>query len=56
MIFSTEKKDGLLTVFYILVGKNDGSVDGIRYFRTDPQRGIFVKADDFIILSSNHCR
>lgn len=38
------------------LGKNDGSVDGIRYFRTDPQRGIFVKADDFIILSSNHCR
>lgn len=33
------------------LGKSDGSVDGIRYFQTDPQRGLFVKPDDFKILS-----
>jgi dynactin complex subunit len=27
------------------VGKNDGSIDGERYFSTDPDRGLFVKAD-----------
>ncbi|KAL7319792.1 hypothetical protein PS15m_002885 [Mucor circinelloides] len=34
------------------LGKSDGSVDGIRYFRTDPQRALFVKPDDFKILSN----
>ncbi|KAI8987416.1 hypothetical protein BDF20DRAFT_910041 [Mycotypha africana] len=34
------------------LGKSDGSVDGVRYFQTDPQRGLFVRPDDFIILSS----
>lgn len=33
------------------LGKSDGSVDGVRYFRTDPQRALFVKPDDFKILS-----
>jgi hypothetical protein len=32
------------------LGKSDGSVDGIRYFYTDPQRGLFVKPDDFKII------
>ncbi|KAI9357481.1 hypothetical protein BD770DRAFT_435582 [Pilaira anomala] len=32
------------------LGKSDGSVDGIRYFFTDPQRALFVKPDDFKIL------
>ncbi|KAL9558836.1 hypothetical protein MBANPS3_000698 [Mucor bainieri] len=35
------------------LGKSDGSVDGVRYFHTDPQRALFVKPDDFKILS-NH--
>ncbi|GAA5799301.1 hypothetical protein HPULCUR_004712 [Helicostylum pulchrum] len=32
------------------LGKSDGSVDGIRYFFTDPQRALFVKPDDFKII------
>lgn len=36
--------------FYFIVGKSDGSIDGIRYFYTDPQRALFVKPDDFKIL------
>ncbi|KAG1147046.1 hypothetical protein G6F37_010891 [Rhizopus arrhizus] len=32
------------------LGKSDGSIDGIRYFYTDPQRALFVKPDDFKIL------
>ncbi|CAO3685169.1 unnamed protein product [Umbelopsis ramanniana] len=34
------------------VGKNDGSVDGQRYFQTDSQRGIFVREDDLVVLAS----
>jgi dynactin complex subunit len=34
------------------VGKNDGSVDGQRYFQTDSQRGIFVREDDLVVLGS----
>ncbi|KAI9025870.1 hypothetical protein CLU79DRAFT_833668 [Phycomyces nitens] len=33
------------------LGNNDGSVDGTRYFQTDAQRGVFVKPDDYKILS-----
>ncbi|KAI9311128.1 hypothetical protein BX666DRAFT_1868623 [Dichotomocladium elegans] len=33
------------------LGKNDGEVEGVRYFRTDPQRGVFVKVDDFKVVS-----
>ncbi|KAL0089436.1 hypothetical protein J3Q64DRAFT_1399946 [Phycomyces blakesleeanus] len=33
------------------LGNMDGSVDGIRYFQTDAQRGVFVKPDDYKILS-----
>ncbi|ORZ15240.1 hypothetical protein BCR42DRAFT_353419 [Absidia repens] len=33
------------------LGQNDGSVDGVRYFQTDPQRGIFVKSDGFKLIS-----
>ncbi|KAI7894992.1 uncharacterized protein EV154DRAFT_496653 [Mucor mucedo] len=35
------------------LGNNDGSVDGKRYFQTFPQRGVFVKIDDFKILSND---
>ncbi|KAI8970186.1 hypothetical protein BDF20DRAFT_109765 [Mycotypha africana] len=28
------------------VGKNDGSVDGYRYFATSPNRGVFVRPED----------
>jgi dynactin complex subunit len=34
-----------------IVGKSDGSIDGVRYFRTDAQRGLFIKPGDFKILS-----
>ena len=37
-----------------LVGKNDGQIEGVRYFRTDPQRGVFVKIDDFKVISLPH--
>ncbi|CAO3593137.1 unnamed protein product [Absidia cylindrospora] len=33
------------------LGQNDGSVDGVRYFQTDPQRGVFVKSDGFKLIS-----
>ncbi|KAI8376134.1 uncharacterized protein BYT42DRAFT_573536 [Radiomyces spectabilis] len=33
------------------LGKSDGSTNGVRYFYTDQQRGVFVKPDDFRILS-----
>ncbi|KAI8355714.1 hypothetical protein BD560DRAFT_484414 [Blakeslea trispora] len=35
------------------LGKSDGSIDGVRYFHTDPQRALFVKPDDFKIIQSN---
>ena len=34
------------------VGKNDGSVEGQRYFQTDSQRGIFVREGDLVVLAS----
>jgi hypothetical protein len=43
-----------LILFSIAVGKNDGSVDGQRYFQTDSQRGIFVREDDLVVLASPH--
>ncbi|ORZ20584.1 hypothetical protein BCR42DRAFT_347382 [Absidia repens] len=33
------------------LGQNDGSVDGVRYFQTDPQRGVFVKMDGLKLIS-----
>ncbi|KAI8339335.1 hypothetical protein BC941DRAFT_249956 [Chlamydoabsidia padenii] len=33
------------------LGKNNGCVSGVTYFHTDPQRGLFVKQDDFTIIS-----
>ncbi|CAO3701141.1 hypothetical protein G6F70_007334 [Rhizopus microsporus] len=32
------------------LGKSDGSVDGVRYFYTDPQRALFVRPSDLEIL------
>ncbi|KAI8065638.1 hypothetical protein BC940DRAFT_303896 [Gongronella butleri] len=32
------------------VGKNDGSVDGQRYFTTSPNRGVFVRSDDVKVV------
>ncbi|KAI8336857.1 hypothetical protein EDC96DRAFT_487712 [Choanephora cucurbitarum] len=32
------------------VGKNDGSVDGIRYFTCSPNRGVFVRPEDVSIV------
>ncbi|KAG0184989.1 Dynactin subunit 1 [Apophysomyces sp. BC1034] len=32
------------------VGKNDGSVDGERYFSTSPNRGVFVRPEDVIAI------
>ncbi|ORX50176.1 hypothetical protein DM01DRAFT_1384897 [Hesseltinella vesiculosa] len=33
------------------LGRNNGSVLGVQYFHTDPHRGIFVRPDDFTIIS-----
>ena len=41
----------MLTQFFILVGQSDGSIDGVRYFHTDPQRALFVKPDALKIAS-----
>lgn len=41
----------LLYIYTYLVGKNNGTVAGITYFTTDAQRGIFVRPDDFTIVS-----
>lgn len=32
-----------------LVGKNDGSVDEMRYFQTTANRGVFVKSEDLAV-------
>ena len=44
----------ICTYLCCLVGKNDGQIEGVRYFRTDPQRGVFVKIDDFKVISLPH--
>ncbi|KAI7865163.1 hypothetical protein BDF14DRAFT_1827860 [Spinellus fusiger] len=33
------------------LGNSDGSVEGVRYFQTDAQRGVFVKPDDYKIIT-----
>jgi hypothetical protein len=35
--------------FATAVGKNDGSVDGTRYFSCAPEHGVFVPADTVIV-------
>ncbi|KAG0174979.1 hypothetical protein DFQ28_003439 [Apophysomyces sp. BC1034] len=35
------------------LGNNDGSVGGNRYFQTETQRGVFVKTDDFKVISKS---
>ncbi|KAI8635696.1 CAP Gly-rich domain-containing protein [Parasitella parasitica] len=32
------------------VGKNDGSVDGHRYFVSSPNRGVFVRPEDISLV------
>ncbi|OAD01971.1 hypothetical protein MUCCIDRAFT_144322 [Mucor lusitanicus CBS 277.49] len=32
------------------VGKNDGSVDGHRYFTSSPNRGVFVRPEDISLV------
>ena len=41
----------LLNLQY-LVGKNDGSINGHSYFKTNPNHGIFVKLDSILNSSS----
>jgi dynactin complex subunit len=41
-----------LKLFSFAVGKNNGSVEGQRYFQTDAQRGIFVRENDLVVLAS----
>lgn len=35
-----------------LVGKNDGSVKGKRYFQTDRDRGLFVLREDLAVVEA----
>lgn len=37
--------------YFCAVGNNNGEINGTRYFQTDHQRGVFVKVDDFKIIS-----
>lgn len=39
-----------LTKDYPVVGKNDGSIDGHQYFRSSPNRGVFVRPEDISIV------
>ena len=34
------------------LGKNDGSVGGVRYFQTSEKRGVFIRPEKLEILSS----
>ncbi|KAI8075090.1 hypothetical protein BC940DRAFT_265839 [Gongronella butleri] len=34
------------------LGQNDGQAEGVRYFQTDPQRGVFVKLDGLRMIST----
>lgn len=37
-----------ISSYYILKGKNDGTVEGVKYFSCRPKCGIFVRADKLI--------
>lgn len=39
-----------------VVGKNDGSIEGVRYFQTDPQRGLFVKPSEIKIIHNRYSK
>lgn len=34
---------------FVILGKNDGTVQGIRYFTCKPKHGMFVRADKLIL-------
>jgi hypothetical protein len=48
----SKKKKMLYTIYlrHCIVGTNDGSIDGKRYFTTSPNRGVFVKPSDIVLL------
>ena len=35
-------------------GKNDGSVQGTRYFECKPKHGLFTKAENLLVLHNQH--
>lgn len=37
-------------ILFNAVGKNDGSVDGHRYFTSSPNRGVFVRPEDISLV------
>jgi dynactin complex subunit len=49
LLFSLFRGKLILTIIFVLVGKNDGSVDEMRYFQTTANRGVFVKSEDLAV-------
>lgn len=39
----------IATWFFSISGKNDGTVQGIKYFTCKPKHGMFVRADKLIL-------
>ena len=38
--------------FFSKIGKNDGSIQGVRYFTCDKQRGVFVRPNKLTISNA----